>query len=236
MTGGSSGIGRAVGIELGRRGMQVFLVGRNQTNLASAADEISACGGAGGYGVGDVSAENDVLRLFGEAEAFLGGPPDVLVANAGTGRFGPLETVSTQDFDLSFSTNVRGVFLWLKACLPTMKSANRGQIVVMSSVMGVRVGPNASTYAATKWALQGMLGCLRQELKGTMVKCGTVNPGAVATPWWMEKERGGKPEVASPEKLATMLTAEDVATATMSLVDQADTSNIESLVLENDNV
>lgn len=182
--------------------------------------------------MGDVGDEEAVTSLYTSATEFFGGPPTLLVASAGVGRFGELETVSAPDFDLSFKTNVRGVFLWLRACLPDFKAQNSGQIVVISSVAGLRKYPTAPVYCATKWAVQGMVGSVRESLKGTKVKIGTINPGAVATPWWTEPERGGKDTPATDEKLATMLTVDDVALATMGLVDQSATSNIEMVSLD----
>jgi NADP-dependent 3-hydroxy acid dehydrogenase YdfG len=64
------------------------------------------------------------------------------------------------------------------------------------------------------------------------VKLGTVNPAGVATPWWQETSRGGKPSPATDEKMASMLAAEDVAAGTMALVDQAETCNIEMISLD----
>mmetsp|Transcript_6455 Transcript_6455/g.19140 ORF Transcript_6455/g.19140 Transcript_6455/m.19140 type:complete len:244 (+) Transcript_6455:24-755(+) len=232
VTGGSSGIGRAVCHSLGKAGFRVFACGRNEAALQATVDEVNGAGGSASYGIGDVGDEAVVTTLYGQAVEFFGQPPDVLVANAGVGRFGPLETITPYDFDLSFRTNVRGVFLWLQAVLPEMKERKSGQIVVMSSVAGLRAGANGGVYSATKFALQGMMTSLRAELKGTGVKSGTVNPGAVATEWWIDPTRGGKAEPASEEKLATMLTAEDVATATMVLIDQAATSNVEMVSLE----
>lgn len=74
-------------------------------------------------GLGDVAKEADVARLYSEAMEKLGGI-DVAVLNAGVGRHGNIETISIEDFDLQFNTNVRGVFLWLKHILPHMKVCN----------------------------------------------------------------------------------------------------------------
>jgi len=233
VTGGSSGIGRAICQALGKRGFKVFATGRNEKNLKKVVEEVNAAGGSAAFGVGEISDEHSVAELYKKAATFFEKEvPDVLVANAGVGRFGALETVSADDFDLSFSTNVKGVFLWLRAVLPGMKKANAGQIVVMSSVAGLRHSSLAPIYSSTKWALQGMVGSVRENLKGTQVKIGTINPGAVATPWWVEPERGGKPVPATEEKLATMLTAADVAESALHLIDQAKTSNIEMVALD----
>ena len=88
---------------------------------AAVVEEVKKRGGEAAYGSGDVSSEADVGRLYEEATAYLGTEaPDVVVANAGVGRFGALEGVSAADYDLSFNTNVRGVFLWLRAVIPAM--------------------------------------------------------------------------------------------------------------------
>eukprot|EP00729_Bicosta_minor_P005485 gene5485-26295_t len=233
VTGGSSGIGRSICELLGARNYKVFVTGRNEANMAAVVEEVKKRGGEAAYGSGDVSSEADVGRLYEEATAYLGTEaPDVVVANAGVGRFGALEGVSAADYDLSFNTNVRGVFLWLRAVIPAMKAAKKGQLVVMSSVAGIRCYATGPVYCATKWALQGLCGSVRMDLKGTGVKLGTVNPGGVATPWWTEADRGGKPTPATQEKLDSLLSPEDVAQATMTLVDQSSTSNIEMISLD----
>ena len=214
-------------------GYKVYTCGRNEANLKQTIADIEEAGSQGMYGVGEVSDEAVVQMHYAHATEFFGGhAPDVLVASAGVGRFGALETVEAADFDLSFNTNVRGVFLWMRACLPAFKKRDSGQIVVISSVAGIRAYPTAPIYCATKWAVQGMVGSVRENLKGTKVKIGTVNPGAVATPWWTEKHRGGKEEPASKEKLATMLSVDDVASATMSIVNQSPSCNIEMVSLD----
>lgn len=211
----------------------MFITGRDKDNLEKVADEVKSAGGKSDYGVGDVGNAASVASLSERATKFFDGKvPDVLVANAGVGRFGALEDVPEEDFDLSFNTNVKGVFLWLRAVLPGMKKANAGQIVVTSSTMGLRCGATAPIYCSTKWALQGMVGSVRQNLKGTKVKIGTVNPGAVATPWWIEKHRGGKTEVPSEDKLAKMLTPEDVASSIVHMVEQGESSNIDTLSID----
>jgi len=233
VTGGSSGIGRAICHALARRKYKVFITGRNEDHFKTVVSEVEAHGGQATFGTGDVSSEDDVLKLHTQAKAYFGdAEPDVLVANAGVGRFGAIEDMTLADFDLSMNTNVRGVFLWLRACIPGMKAADKGQIVVMSSVAGLRKYKNASTYCATKWALQGMVGAVRVELEQCKVKIATINPGGVATPWWTEYDRGGKQAAATEDKLKTLLTADDVADATMTVVDQAASCDIEALSLD----
>ena len=89
-----------------------------------------------------------------------------------------------------------------------------------------------SIYGFVRAYTTGLCGSVRMDLKGTGVKLGTVNPGGVATPWWSEPDRGGKAAPATQEKLDSLLTPEDVAQATMSLIDQSSTSNIEMISLD----
>jgi len=105
------------------------------------------------------------------------GTVDVMFANAGVGHFGNLENMTIEQYDVQFNTNVRGVFLWLRKVLPIMKKQNSGQIIATSSNLGLETSPGASIYSATKHAVQAMVWCLRQELKGTRIKAATINPG-----------------------------------------------------------
>jgi NADP-dependent 3-hydroxy acid dehydrogenase YdfG len=146
---------------------------------------------------------------------------DVLVANAGVGYFGNLEDLTEEDYDRQFDINVKGVFLWLRKVLPGMKARNSGQIIVMSSNMGLKTGARASLYAGTKHAVQAMVWSLRDELRGTNVKAATINPGSVDTPWFDGKD----------VDRSKMLSADDIAKATRLIIDQSDTSNIDHIHL-----
>lgn len=88
-----------------------------------------------------------------------------------------------------------------------------GQIIFVSSVAGLRKFPGCSVYGGSKWAVEGIAGSLREECKGTGVKVATFCPGSVATPWWLETERGGKLEAASQDAMEKMLQPGDVAKA-----------------------
>eukprot|EP00937_MAST-01D_sp_MAST-1D-sp2_P002075 g2075.t1 len=237
ITGGSNGIGAAIARLYGRRGTAVFFTGRDAGACRVLADEINDAGvGSAGFALGDVGDEADVARCCAEAAAFFegknSGTVDVLVANAGCGggRM-PLEATEASLFDRQFSTNVKGVYLFLRALLPQMKARGAGQIVVTSSVAGIRPIPNGAIYASTKWAVEGLVRSVREELKAAPgVKIATINPGPVDTLWWKFEERGGRrPDGAIPER---MLTPEDCAEAARTIIDQAETSDIGSIVLD----
>ena len=220
ITGASSGIGEAIALEMAPEGHTFYLTGRNGERLKMVCKKVKSLGGTVFISIGDVSDDQSVDTQFSEAEAMMGGV-DVLVANAGVGHFGNLEDMTVSQFDEQFNTNVRGVFLWMRKVLPGMKSRNTGQIIVTSSNLGLRTSARTSIYSGTKHAVQAMVWCLRDELKGTMVKAATINPGSVATPWFDGKEVNRD----------NMLTASDVAKAARLIIDQDETSNIDHILL-----
>ncbi|KNC84773.1 hypothetical protein SARC_03015 [Sphaeroforma arctica JP610] len=210
VTGGSSGIGAAVCVELAKRNFRVFILGRNESAMRDLVTKCETSGGKAGYGVGDVGDETDTTRLYTEAKTFLEATPDVLVLSAGIGRFGNIGEVPMKDFDDTYRANVRGVFLWLNKVVPDMRERNSGRIVAVSSIVGMpgMAKPTASVYSSTKAAVQAIFSSLRMELKGTQIKAGTISPG-----------------------MAKMLTPEDVAEGVMSFVEQSETMNTDNVVL-----
>jgi NADP-dependent 3-hydroxy acid dehydrogenase YdfG len=220
ITGGSSGIGEAVALEMAKSGHRFYLTGRNEERLKRICDNLESLGCEAYFGKGDVGNENDVENLFNDVKSKLGGI-DVIFANAGVGYFGNLEDLSLEQYDKQFNTNVRGVFLWLNKSLPLLKAQNSGQIIVTSSNLGLKTGARCSLYAASKHAVQAMVWCLRDELKGTGVKAATINPGSVDTPWFDGKD----------VDRSKMLAVEDVAKSVRFLIDQEPTSNIDHILL-----
>lgn len=220
ITGGSSGIGEAVALEMAKNGHSFYLTGRNKNRLKAICDSLNSLGCKAYFGVGDVSDESKVNQMLEEVKSKLGGV-DIVFANAGVGYFGNLENLTIEQYDEQFNTNVRGVFLWLNKTLPLLKAQNKGQIIVTSSNLGLKTSARCSLYAATKHAVQAMVWCLREELKGTGVKAATINPGSVNTPWFNGKD----------VDRSKMLDVEDVAKAVRFIIDQDETSNIDHILL-----
>ena len=220
ITGGSSGIGESTAFEMAKSGHSFYLTGRNEEKLLQICNKLKALGCEAYYGVGDVGVEEDVEKHFQDVKEKLGGV-DVLFANAGVGYFGNLEDLTIEQYDAQFNTNVRGVFLWINKVLPLLKGQNKGNIIVTSSNLGLKTGARCSLYAGTKHAVQAMVWCLRDELKGTGVKAATINPGSVDTPWFNGKE----------VDRAKMLAVEDISKAVRFIIDQDETSNIDHILL-----
>lgn len=243
ITGASSGLGATIARQCATQTQQPFamyLTGRQTSALQQIQHEISSSLSTRvgsqpttiHYGIGDVSRAPDVQRLYQDCKDKLGGL-DILIANAGIARKGLIEDMTEEEYDLSFNTNVKGVFLWLKTVLPQMKMQKSGQIIVVSSVLGLRaLSPRASLYTATKYALEGLVGGLRKDLAGSGVKVALINPGAINTPWWDSYERGGDRTPRSEDAKKAMLPVEDVGNAVMTIIQQPTMSDIERIVIE----
>jgi NADP-dependent 3-hydroxy acid dehydrogenase YdfG len=220
ITGGSSGIGKAIALEMAKDNYVFYLIGRNKERLQKVCQKLEELGSIAFWGIADVGNAADITKIFDEINQKLNSV-DVLIANAGIGYFGLLEELSLDEYNAMFDTNVKGVFLVLKKVLPIMKKQDSGQIIVTSSNLGLTTSARTSLYAATKHAVQAMVGALRDELKGTMVKAATINPGSVSTPWF-----DGKNVVRE-----RMLSAEDVAKVARLIITQNETSNIDHILL-----
>lgn len=199
----------------------MFLTGRSGEKLEKVCSEVERRGGKAFYSAGDVGNEATVDLMFEEAIKHLGWV-DIAFLSAGVGYFGNLESLTVEQYDEQFNTNVRGVFLWLRKVLSHMRGRNAGQIIATSSNLGLDTSPRAGLYSATKHAVQAMIWCLREELKGTNVKASTINPGSVATPWFKGRN----------VDTSKMLSPEDIARTVRYIVEQPETSNIDHVLLK----
>jgi 3-oxoacyl-[acyl-carrier protein] reductase len=175
VTGGSSGIGRAIAESLAAAGARVAITGRNEERLSAAARAIGA------HAIrADVSVEGDVQRTYREVIATFG-DLDVLVNNAGIGVFKPLTELSVDEFDRVLATNVRGAMLMAREAARLFVARNRGNIVNIASTAGLRGAPNGTAYYGSKFALRGMTECWRAELRKYNIRVFLVNPSEVLT-------------------------------------------------------
>lgn len=175
VTGGSAGIGRATARALRERGAAVVVCARGEERLRSAAEEIEAT-----PVVADVSVEEDVERLIAETKAALGGL-DVLINNAGYGRFSPLVEIDTAEFRRVLETNVVGAMMVAREAARHFVQQSSGHIVNISSTAGSRGFSGGSAYVASKFALGGMTECWRSELRRHDIRVMQVNPSEVQT-------------------------------------------------------
>jgi 3-oxoacyl-[acyl-carrier protein] reductase len=192
VTGGGTGIGLETARLLTAGGARVAISGRRKDVLERAAAEVGALAL-----VGDVSVEADSERLVASVVEAFGGY-NVLVNNAGFGRFAPLVDFDVDDFDAVFATNVRGAMLMARASARHFVSQKGGNIVNVASTAASRGAPNGTAYHASKFALAGLTQVWRAELRPHNVRVMQVNPSEVLTDFFAAA--GGRQE-ASDRKL-----------------------------------
>ena len=181
VTGGSRGIGRAICLELARRGANVvFSYAGNTAAAEETLKELETLGVQGKAIRGDVSDPAAAKALIDAAVKELGGL-HILVNNAGITRDSLAMVMKEEDFDAVIATNLRGAFLTMKAAARPMMKARYGRIVNLSSVVALRGNPGQINYCASKAGLIGMTKSLARELGGRGVTVNAVAPGYIAT-------------------------------------------------------
>jgi len=182
VTGGSSGIGRALGRAFGREGWTVWLGARRERELEAAAREVDAAGGTGRFARLDVTDEASVAA-FAETVRAASKGVHALVNNAGVGAWGRAERTSVETWRRVLDTNLTGPFLVTKAMLPLLRKAEGRRVVVnVVSVAGKQAHAGNGTYAASKFGLRGWTEALAAELAEEGIRVTAVLPGYVATP------------------------------------------------------
>ncbi len=210
VTGGGSGIGRALALELARRGADVAVSGRRVDRLAEVAQEVEALGRRGLPVPCDVTDEEQVARAA-EAVVHHLGKLDVAVANAGFGVMGGIETLTAEDWRRQLDTNVVGVALTAKHALPHLR-ATQGRLGLVGSVAGFLPVPKSGAYVASKYAVRAIGQTLAVELVGTGVSVTLLHPGFVESEIAQVDNQGvHHPERADPRPRQLMWKTEDAA-------------------------
>ena len=208
VTGGSRGIGRAVVEALADRGYRVYFCSRNPDSVREAEAALREGGRSDAVGRPlDVRDSPAVERWVGEIleEA---GRIDVLVNNAGIGRFGAVDEIDPDDWDEVLGTNLSGSFYFLHAVAPAMRERGRGWIVNVISLAGRHPFAGGAAYNASKYGLLGLSDAAMLDLRPDGVRVSAVLPGSVDTDF-------GSSGSGADWKLAP----EDVARAVTDLLD-----------------
>ena len=176
VTGATSGIGRAIALQLARDGAEVIIHGRDAERGAATVEEIIAAGGRARFLAADLGKPAEVRRLAKDA-----GDVDVLVNNAGLALFGPTAELDVERFDALFAGNVRAPFMLVAALAPGMAARGKGSIVNIASMAGVIGLAGGAAYGATKAALASMTRAWAAEFSARGVRVNAVAAGPVHT-------------------------------------------------------
>jgi short-subunit dehydrogenase len=201
ITGASSGIGHALAHELARRGYELALLARRAELLTELASSLPTRAVAIACDVTDAPAVNEAVR---RAEAELGGPFDLAIANAGVGIMNHGARFRLGDAEQLIRVNVLGVMYLYAAVIPSMVERKSGRFAAIASLAGLRALPSAGPYSASKAAVQAFLESARIDLKPYGVGVTTVNPGFIATPM-VQKNRFRMPFLMQPGKAAQVI-------------------------------
>src|SRR2546423_8976519 len=151
VTGATSGIGRAVALQLAREGAEVLVHGRDAARGADTVEEIAAAGGTASFVAADLGDVADVQWLASEV-----GDVDILVNNAGIALFSPTAEFDVSAFDKMFASNVRAPYFLVAALAPGMAARGHGSIVSLSSMAGGVGLVGAAAYRPTKAPLDAL--------------------------------------------------------------------------------
>ena len=225
VTGGTTGIGRAIARLLAVEGARVFIFGRHQLELDDALASIRDVGGDATGTVADVAKAADVERVFSEAEDQLGGI-DVLVNNAGLGAEGVVD-MAEAEWRYVVETNLVGYLACAQHVVPLMEARKSGHIVLIGSVSADRRGKDSSVYVATKAGIQGFAESLHKEVREKGIKVSLIEPGKVGADLHETSDAEQRRKINKGE----MLRAEDIAVAVHYVLTQPARCDVTRLVI-----
>jgi 3-oxoacyl-[acyl-carrier protein] reductase len=190
VTGGSSGIGRAISSALVAEGANVAIVGRNEERLAAARLAVASSGpGAVETLRADVRRYDEIARAIDAAAVRFGGL-DILVNNAGVGIFTDVADMTPENWASVIETNLTGVFFACRAALAHFRRRGGGYIVNISSLAGKNPFVHGGAYCASKAGLNAFSEALMQEVRYENIRVSYVLPGSVATAFTGDAARG----------------------------------------------
>jgi short-subunit dehydrogenase len=211
VTGASSGIGRAIALELARQGADLVITARRQERLEDLATEIRVLGRRVEIVAGDLTDAGVRQAALDGAEQTLGGL-DILVNNAGVAALGRFEDANPDRLRQIFEVNFFSLVELTRAALPLLKRGRRPMVVNVGSILGHVAIPHLSEYCAAKFAVRGFSDALRAELHGSGVGVLLVSPATVETEIW---ERMLEQTAPTAWRSPRGLTAQAVATGTV---------------------
>ncbi|APH05114.1 3-ketoacyl-ACP reductase [Bacillus weihaiensis] len=209
VTGAGKGIGKAIAVALAKEGVNVGLIARTEADLIETSKEIKAFGVHTAYALADVSSMTQVNTAVETLHNELGAT-DILINNAGIGKFGTFLELDPEEWKKMIDVNLMGVYYVTRAVLPQLMNKNSGDIIMISSTAGQKGAPVTSAYSASKFGVLGLTESLALEVRKHNIRVSALTPSTVATELaYKENLTDGNPEkVMQPEDLAEYIIAQ----------------------------
>ncbi len=180
ITGAGKGIGKAIALALAAEGVNVALLARTEKDLLVVAKEAMTLGAKVVTVVADVASLESVNKASGVVFSKFDSI-DILINNAGIGKFGKFLELETKDWEQVIQVNLMGTYYVTRAFLPQMIERNSGDIINISSTAGLRGAAITSAYSASKFAVLGLTESLMQEVRKNNIRVTALTPSTVAT-------------------------------------------------------
>ena len=210
VTGAGKGLGRTVALALAAEGVSVALLSRTASDLEKVAAEIKNihANAKVAYAVADVADYQSVNEAITQLRNQIG-PFDILINNAGMGKFGKFMDLEVSEWEAVIKTNLLGAYYVIHSVLPEMLERQTGDIVNVSSTAGLRGAALTSAYSASKFGVMGLSESLMQEVRKSNIRVFTMTPSTIATDMALNLNlTDGNPErVLQPEDFAELLIA-----------------------------
>lgn len=210
ITGGGTGIGKAIGKALAEEGCDIVLAARNAVRLDESAAEIAAMGVRTLAVPTDVAEESDVIALFERAMAEFG-RVDLLVNNAGVIDGGPIDELTLEKWRATFGVNVDGLMMCTREAFKIMKAQTGGRIINIGSVASDRPREWSAPYTSSKHAVTGLTKSTALDGREYGISCGQLNPGNT----WVERRADGRSASGKDMGAEPMVETVDMANAAL---------------------
>lgn len=199
VTGGGSGIGKAISVVLAKAGAHVQVVDLNADAATQTVKEIKEAGGNATHFLVNVPNQDEVIAAYTAI-----GKIDILINSAGISHIGKVETTTPEDFDRIFAVNVKGVYNSIYAAIPLMKQNGGGVIINLASIASSVGIPDRFAYSMSKGAVLAMTLSVAKDYINENIRCNCISPARVHTPFvdgFLTKNYPGQ-EAAMFEKLS----------------------------------
>ena len=192
ITGGGSGIGRAMSILFAKQGAHVQILELDDANAKSTVTQIESEGGKATAHICNVTNQKEIINLFDSIESI-----NILINNAGIAHVGKVDNTSEEDFDRVINVNVKGVYNCTYAAIPFFKKAGGGIILNMGSIAGHIGLSDRFAYTTAKGAVMAMTLSVARDYMHDNIRCNSISPARVHTPFvdgFIKKNYPGKEE------------------------------------------